>query len=112
MKLGHRCACVRQANEHNVRAGVEHGFMSTTLEYEQALKYTRGSADEPRDDSSPSLLFVMQMGMVSVSAVCAHTAQNALPTSTDKSILTPSQMFTIHSCRRICRSTAVRFSAG
>ena len=36
--------------------------MSTTLEYEQALKYTRGSADEP------SLLFVMQMGMVSVSA--------------------------------------------
>ena len=106
MKLGHRCACVRQANEHNVRAGVEHGFMSTTLEYEQALKYARGSTDEP------SLLFVMQMGMVSVSAVCAHTAQNALPTSTDKSILTPPQMFTIHSCRRICRSTAVRFSAG
>ena len=36
--------------------------MSATLNYEQALKYTRGSADEP------SLIFVMQMGMVSVSA--------------------------------------------
>jgi hypothetical protein len=96
---------VRQANEHNVRAGVEHGFMSTTLEYEQALKYARGSADEP------SLLFVMQMGMVRMPTLRPHCSEY-LPISTDKSILTPPQMFTIHSCRHICRSTAVRSSAG
>ena len=67
--------------------------MSATLNYEQALKYTRGSADEP------SLIFVMQMGMVSVFVfifVCAHCSE-CPPILIVKSILTPPQMFTIHS---------------
>ena len=46
-------------NEHNVCGGVEFGFLSTSLGLEEALKYSESKTGEP------SLVFQMQLGMVS-----------------------------------------------
>ena len=45
-------------NEMNVRGGIELGFMSTTLTRNVAMKFASS------DESKPSLVFEIQMGMV------------------------------------------------
>lgn len=46
-------------DEHQVRGGIEYGFMSTTLSADVAHGYAAGT-----DNGAPSTLFEAQMGMV------------------------------------------------
>ena len=45
-------------NNFNIQAGVEYGFMSTTLDRKVAEQYSKGASDRP------SIIFDMKMGMV------------------------------------------------
>ena len=47
-----------EKNEFNIEAGVEYGFMSTTLDRRVAEKYSKGKSNEP------SMIFQMRQGMV------------------------------------------------
>ena len=47
-----------EPNNFNIQAGVEYGFMSTTLDRKVAEQYSKGASDRP------SIIFDMKMGMV------------------------------------------------
>ena len=59
--------------KNNVRGGVEHGFLSATMDFEEAVKYTRGGPE------TPSLVFQMRMGMVNRGA--PHAKRCSVPGS-------------------------------
>ena len=58
-----------EANEHNVRGGVEHGFLSTTLDFQEAAKYSQCGPEQP------SLVFRLRMGMVNRGAFLGWLSQ-------------------------------------
>ena len=57
------------ANSHNVRGGVENSFLSATLDFEEARKYSCAGPGEP------SVLFRMRMGMVNRGAYLGWLSQ-------------------------------------
>jgi hypothetical protein len=58
-----------QPNAYNVRAGVEYGFMSATLERSVAEHYSKGPMDRP------SVIMEMKMGMVNRGAFLGWLSQ-------------------------------------
>jgi len=52
------------ANEHGVKGGIELAFMSTTLDRKVAKSFASGTGKD-----TPSIVFEIQMGMVSISYI-------------------------------------------
>jgi hypothetical protein len=77
------------ANACGIKAGVEFGFMSTTLDRKVAEKYSKG------DSNAPSLILEMQMGMVNRGAFLGWISQypDEAGSSASSILLHPDQNF-------------------
>ena len=81
-----------EKNEFNIEAGVEYGFMSTTLDRSVAEKYSKGKSNEP------SMIFQMRQGMVNRGAFLGflseypHECEILIPPLTGLEVLNKSKL--------------------